>query len=390
MGELAKTPEANIIKLPNISASIPQLSAAIAELQEHGYNVPNYPADPQSDAEKDIQARYAKILGSAVNPVLREGNSDRRVAAPVKDYAKKNPHSMGAWAADSKSHVSHMSDGDFYGSEQSYVVPAASSANIELVTADGTTVLKTSIALQEGEVIDSAVMSAGKLRAFYEAQIADAKAQDVLLSLHLKATMMKVSDPILFGHMVKAFYAPVFDKHAAKLAELGVNPNLGVGDLESKIASLPEAEAAAIKADIDAVYAANPALAMVDSDRGITNLHVPSDVIIDASMPAMIRSSGQMWGPDGKQKDTKAVIPDRCYAGVYAATIDFCKENGAFDPTTMGNVSNVGLMAQKAEEYGSHDKTFELPAGGAVRVTINGEAVMEHRLKRAIFSACAR
>ncbi|TLS75591.1 NADP-dependent isocitrate dehydrogenase [Mariprofundus erugo] len=380
LGELAKTPDANIIKLPNISASIPQLVAAIKELQAHGFAVPDYPVDPQNEAEKEIKARYAKVLGSAVNPVLREGNSDRRVADAVKQYAQNNPHSMGAWSRDSKSHVAHMSEGDFYGSETSWVADKACAVRIELTQTDGNTVeLKAPMKLLAGEVIDASVMSAKALRAFYVREIDDAKTQDVLLSLHLKATMMKVSDPIMFGHAVTVFFKDVFEKHAASLEKAGVNPDNGVGDMMARIATLPESERTAIEADIAAVYASRPALAMVDSGKGITNLHVPSDIIIDASMPAAIRSSGQMWGPDGKLKDTKAMIPDRCYAGVYQETISFCKEHGAFDPATMGNVSNVGLMAQKAEEYGSHDKTFRMPADGVVRVIDDaGNVVLEH------------
>lgn len=380
LGELTLKPEANIIKLPNISASIPQLKACIKELQAQGYALPEYVADPQTDAEKDAKARYDKIKGSAVNPVLREGNSDRRAPGAVKQYARNNPHSMGAWSADSKSHVSHLDSGDFFGSEQSVTVAQAGSVKIELTAADGSvTVLKEKTALLAGEVIDSAVMSKSALRSFIAAQIEDAKAQDVLFSLHLKATMMKVSDPIMFGHAVEVYYQDVFAKHAALFAELGVDANNGIGDVYTKIQSLPEAQQAEIKADIEAVYQTRPAMAMVDSDKGITNLHVPSDIIIDASMPAAIRTSGQMWGPDGKLKDMKAVIPDRCYAGVYQETIDFCKKNGAFDPTTMGSVSNVGLMAQKAEEYGSHDKTFEIPADGTVRVIDEaGNVLMQH------------
>ncbi|MHC4875831.1 MAG: NADP-dependent isocitrate dehydrogenase [Planctomycetota bacterium] len=391
LGQLCLTPEANIIKLPNISASIPQLTAAIKELQEHGYNVPNFPDEPQTDEEKEIRARYAKVLGSAVNPVLREGNSDRRVAGPVKEFAKKNPHSMGAWSADSKSHVASMSEGDFFSSEQSHVMDAAGEVRIELVAEDGSvTVLKDGLKLQAGEVIDSSRMSRAKLREFLAREIDDAKAQDVLLSVHLKATMMKVSDPIIFGHAVSVYFADVFEEHAATFDELGVNPNNGLGDLFARIAMLPEDQQAAIKADIEAVYEKRPRLAMVDSDRGITNLHVPSDVIIDASMPAAIRTSGQMWGPDGKPYDTKAIIPDRCYAGVYQATIDFCKQNGAFDPSSMGNVSNVGLMAQKAEEYGSHDKTFEIPQAGTIRVVdASGQTLMEHAVEVGdIWRAC--
>ena len=383
LGELAKKPEANIIKLPNISASLPQLKAAIKELQEHGYNIPNYPEDPQTDTEKEIKARYAKVLGSAVNPVLREGNSDRRVAAPVKQYAKDNPHRMGAWSADSKSHVASMSDGDFYSSEQSVVMSQADDVKIQFMDKDGnTTVLKASTPLKEGEVIDATVMSAKALRAFYEEAMQDAKANDVLLSLHLKATMMKISDPIMFGHAVTVYYRDVFEKHAETFAEIGVDANNGLGDVYTKITSLPADKQAEIEADIQAVYATRPALAMVDSDKGITNLHVPSNVIVDASMPAAIRSSGMMWGPDGKLKDTKAMIPDRNYSGVYQATIEFCKENGAFDVSTMGNVANVGLMAQKAEEYGSHDKTFEMSADGTVSVVDRaGNTLMEHKVE---------
>ncbi len=383
LGELANLPEANIIKLPNISASIPQLKACILELQQKGYNIPNYPDEPKTDEEKSIKARYDKIKGSAVNPVLREGNSDRRAPLSVKNFAKKNPHSMGKWAADSKSHVAHMTEGDFYGSEQSVTVPNADTINIVLTQKDGQeVVLKSGLKLQAGEIIDSAVMSKKALVSFFDREIANAKAENVLLSLHLKATMMKVSDPIMFGHAVKAFFKPVFDKHAALFAELGVDVNNGFGDVYAKIATLPAEMRAQIEGDIAAVYAERPALAMVDSDKGITNLHVPSDIIIDASMPAAIRSSGQMWGPDGQLHDTKALIPDRCYAGVYQETIAFCKENGAFDPKTMGSVPNVGLMAQKAEEYGSHDKTFEIPADGVVTVTDStGTVLMSHNVE---------
>ena len=380
LGELAKTPEANIIKLPNISASIPQLLAAIEELQANGYKIPEFPEDPQTDEEREVRSLYAKVLGSAVNPVLREGNSDRRVAGPVKEFAKKNPHSMGEWSGDSKSRVAHMSEGDFLGSELSHVMAAAGDVRIELVDGDGnTTTLKEGLALQEGEIIDAAVMSCETLRSFLAGAIDQAKAEDVLLSIHMKATMMKVSDPIIFGHMVSVYYKSVFDKHAATFEKLGVEVNNGIGDVYAKIESLPADQQAEIKADLDAVYESRPKLAMVDSDNGITNLHVPSNVIIDASMPAAIRSSGKMWGPDGKLHDTIAVIPDRCYAGIYQATIDFCKANGAFDVTTMGNVSNVGLMAQKAEEYGSHDKTFEIQTAGTVRVLDSGDNVlMQH------------
>ena len=383
LGELAKTPQANIIKLPNISASVPQLNAAIKELQQHGFDVPDFPQEPKSDEEKDVRARYAKVLGSAVNPVLREGNSDRRVAGPVKDYARKHPHSMGAWSPDSKSHVAHMSGGDFFGSEQSHVLDDAGSVRIELVGEDGqTTVLKDSLELLAGEIIDASVMSRTALRSFLGEAIADAKEKDVLLSLHLKATMMKVSDPIIFGHAVSVYFGEVFTKYRELFEELGIKARNGLGDLYARIESCDESTKSAVKADIDAVYESSPKLAMVDSDKGITNLHVPSDVIIDASMPAAIRASGKMWGPDGKLHDTKAVIPDRCYAGIYQATIDFCKENGAFDVTTMGSVSNVGLMAKKAEEYGSHDKTFEIPQGGTVRVVdSSGAVLMEHAVE---------
>ncbi|MCZ4336553.1 NADP-dependent isocitrate dehydrogenase [Shewanella colwelliana] len=380
LGELATTPEANIIKLPNISASIPQLKACIKELQAKGYALPNYPDEPQNDTERDVQARYDKIKGSAVNPVLREGNSDRRAPGSVKNYAKKNPHSMGAWASDSKSHVAHMDADDFYGSEQSVTLDKATSVDITLETSAGETqILKAGLALQAGEVIDASTMSQKALVAYMEKEIQAAKAEDVLLSLHLKATMMKVSDPILFGHAVKVYYKDLFAKHGELFVELGVDVNNGFGDVYAKIATLPAPKQAEIEADIAAIYADRPALAMVDSDRGITNLHVPSDVIIDASMPAAIRSSGQMWGPDGKLKDTKALIPDRCYAGVYQETIQFCKEHGAFNPTTMGSVPNVGLMAQKAEEYGSHDKTFEIATDGVVSVKdSDGNVLLSH------------
>jgi isocitrate dehydrogenase len=380
LGRLAKTPDANIIKLPNISASIPQLKGAIKELQQQGYLVPDYPEDPQTDEEKAIKAIYAKVLGSAVNPVLREGNSDRRVASSVKQYAKSHPHSMGTWIKDSKSHVAHMTGSDFYANEQSLVVPAAGKLRIELVDQSGkTTVLKDGVAVTEGDVIAATVMNRRALTEFFDKEIADAKAKGVLLSLHLKATMMKVSDPIMFGHAVRAYYKDVFDKHAATFDELGVDPDNGIGDVYAKIRKLPADQRAAIEADIQAVHASRPPLAMVDSSKGITNLHVPSDVIIDASMPAAIRASGQMWGPDGRLHDMKAMIPDRSYAGIYQAVIDDCKQHGAFDVATMGTVSNVGLMAQAAEEYGSHDKTFEIPAAGTVRVVdASGRAVFEH------------
>jgi isocitrate dehydrogenase len=384
LGELAKTPNANIIKLPNVSASIPQLNAAIKELQSQGYDIPDYPEDPQNDAEEAIKARYAKVLGSAVNPVLREGNSDRRVAAPVKDYARKHPHSMGSWSSASKSHVAHMSDGDFYSSEQSVVIKDAGDVKIEFTAANGNaTVLKEKTPVIAGEVIDATAMSRKALRAFFEKEIAAAKDEGILLSLHLKATMMKVSDPIMFGHCVTVFFAAVFEKHAAVFEQLGVDANNGLGDVYAKIAGLPEEQRAEIEADIQAVYAQRPELAMVDSDKGITNLHVPSDVIIDASMPAALRTSGQMWGTDGQLHDTKALIPDRCYAGIYQEVFSFCQKHGAFDVTTMGNVANVGLMAQKAEEYGSHDKTFEIPADGVVRVLCPaGEVLMEHAVEQ--------
>ncbi len=391
LGELAKTPEANIIKLPNISASVPQLKAAIKELQDKGYALPNYPEEPSSYEEEAIKATYDKIKGSAVNPVLREGNSDRRAPASVKNYAKKNPHSMGAWSKDSKSHVASMSDKDFFGSEKSMTLSGSTKVAIEFVGKEGAVkVLKKPFALQDKEIIDTSVMSKKALIAFFEKEIADAKAQDVLFSLHMKATMMKVSDPVIFGHAVKVYYKAVFDKYGQLFDQLGVDVNNGLGDVYAKIQSLPEAQRAEIEAAIQAVYATQPALAMVDSDRGITNLHVPSDVIVDASMPAMIRTSGQMWGPDGKQKDTKATIPDRCYAGVYQTVIDFCKQHGAFDPTTMGSVPNVGLMAQKAEEYGSHDKTFILDAEGVVRVIDEaGKVLLEQSVEAGdIFRMC--
>jgi len=383
LGALAKTPEANIIKLPNVSASIPQLVAAIEELQKHGFSVPDFPEEPQSDQEKELRSRYAKILGSAVNPVLREGNSDRRVAGPVKEYARNHPHSMGQWSADSKSHVAHMHDGDFFGSEQSHVMEQAGAVCIELETTDGEkTLLKSDLSLQANEIIDASVMSCLALREFLAKEIDDAAQQGVLLSLHLKATMMKVSDPIIFGHAVNVYYNDVFDKYATVFQQLGIEACNGMGDVYSKIEELPDDQQQAVKADIDAVYAQRPPLAMVDSDKGITNLHVPSDIIIDASMPAAIRASGKMWGPDGKLHDTKAIIPDRCYAGIYQATIDFCKQHGAFDVTTMGSVSNVGLMAQKAEEYGSHDKTFEIADAGVVRVIdADGKVLMEHAVQ---------
>ncbi|MFP5471196.1 MAG: NADP-dependent isocitrate dehydrogenase [Bacteroidia bacterium] len=389
LGQLAVKPEANIIKLPNISASLPQLNGAIKELQAQGYKVPDYPEEPKNDDEKAIKSRYDKIKGSAVNPVLREGNSDRRAPKAVKNYAKKHPHSMGAWLSSSKSHVASMTDGDFYGSETSLTLPSATTTRIEFVGEDGSTkLLKDNLKLLEGEIIDTSVMNIEKLKQFAQAQINDAKAQDVLFSLHLKATMMKVSDPILFGVFVEAFYKEIFEKYADVINELGISPNNGIGDLYNKISG--HAKEAEIKAAIDALYANRPALAMVNSDKGITNLHVPSDIIVDASMPAMIRNSGQMWNTQGKSQDTKAIIPDRCYAGVYQATIDFCKQNGALNPATMGSVSNVGLMAQQAEEYGSHDKTFQLSAKGTVRVVdVDGKILLEQSVNKGdIFRMC--
>jgi len=383
LGELAKTPHANIIKLPNISASIPQLKDAIRELQQQGYAVPDYPEDPQDDTEKQIKAKYAKVLGSAVNPVLREGNSDRRVATSVKQYAKSHPHSMGAWSNNSASHVSSMTGGDFYANERSAVMSESGKLRIELTSSGKTTVLKEGVAVTDGDVIGASMMSRRALEEFFAREIADAKAQGVLLSLHLKATMMKVSDPIMFGHAVTSYYEDVFDKHAAVFESLGVDPDNGIGDVYKKIQALPAEQRAAIEADLKAVYATRPALAMVDSSKGITNLHVPSDIIVDASMPAAIRASGQMWGPDGKLHDMKAMIPDRSYAGIYQATIDDCRQHGAFDVRSMGTVSNVGLMAQSAEEYGSHDKTFEIPANGTVRVTdANGQTLFEHAVEK--------
>jgi isocitrate dehydrogenase len=383
LGDLTQKLEANIIKLPNVSASIPQLKAAIKELQEQGYKLPDYPEDPQNDEEKTLNARYAKCLGSAVNPVLREGNSDRRSARAVKEYAKKFPHKMGAWKADSKTHVSHMTAGDFYHSEKSVTIKEAGNVRIEFVDQAGAVkVLKDKLALQAGEVLDGAFMSAKALRSFIAEQIADAKAQGVLFSVHLKATMMKISDPIMFGHFVSVFYKDVFEKHAAIFTELGVNPDLGMGDLYVKLKKLPEAKQAEIEADIQEVYKKQPPLAMVDSDKGITNLHASNDIIIDASMPVVIRDSGGMWGADGKLHDVKCVIPDTSYSEWYQECIDFCKKNGQFDPTTMGSVSNVGLMAQKAEEYGSHDKTFKIPANGTVRVVdAAGNVLIQHTVE---------
>ena len=391
LGKLTKLPETNIIKLPNISASIPQLKAAIKELREHGYDIPDYPEEPENDAERELQERFAKVLGSAVNPVLRQGNSDRRAPLSVKMFSKKHPHKMGAWTSDSKSHVAHMNGGDFYGSEKSTTLKKATDIRIEFVAGDGkTTVLKKKLALLEGEVIDATVMSVRALRKFYEEQIEDAKKEGVLLSLHLKATMMKISDPVMFGHAVTVFYKDVFEKHAAALKEAGVNPNLGLGDLYVKIGKLPDAKRAEIEADIQAVYKNRPALAMVDSDKGITNLHAPNDIIVDASMPVVVRDSGKMWGPDGKMHDTKAMIPDRCYATTYRTIIEDCKKNGAFDPATIGSVPNVGLMAQKAEEYGSHDKTFIAPGNGKIRaVDASGATLLEQKVEEGdIFRMC--
>ncbi len=383
LGDLTKKPEANIIKLPNISASIPQLKAAIKELQSQGYGLPDYPDEPSSDEEKEIKSRYDKVKGSAVNPVLREGNSDRRAPRAVKEYARKHPHSMGAWSSDSKSHVSSLSDGDFFGSEQSVTVSEAGTATIKFVGNDGnSSTLKENIALQAGEIIDGSRMNRSMLISFFEKEIEAAKQEDVLFSVHLKATMMKVSDPIIFGAAVSAYFKPVLEKHQSTLDEIGFNPNNGIGDLYTKIQNLSPEKKGEIEADLDECYANRPDMAMVNSDKGITNLHVPSDVIIDASMPAAIRTSGQMWGPDENLKDTKFVIPDRSYSGVYRETIDFCKKNGALDPTTMGSVSNVGLMAQKAEEYGSHDKTFQMQGDGKVQVEdAAGNLLMEHEVE---------
>lgn len=391
LGNLANQPQANIIKLPNVSASLPQLQAAIKELQDKGYSIPDYPETPSNDAQKEIKTRYAKVLGSAVNPVLREGNSDRRAPLCVKEYARKNPHKMGKWSADSKAHVAHMNEGDFYGNEKSLTLMENTTARIELVDKNGAiTVLKEKLPLLKDEILDASYISAKKLEAFYEAQIEDALKNDILLSLHLKATMMKVSDPIMFGHAVKVYFKDVFAKHEAIFKTLGINPNNGLGDLYAKISTLPQAQKEAIEADIKATYAKRPRLAMVNSDKGITNLHVSSDVIIDASMPACIRESGKMWGSDGALHDTKALIPDRCYATIYQETIDFCKKNGALDPKTMGSVPNVGLMAQKAEEYGSHDKTFECAHDGIVRIVDSeGKILVAHGVEKGdIYRAC--
>lgn len=384
LGDLTHLPEANIIKLPNVSASIPQLKEAIRELQGKGYKLPDYPEQPKTDGEKEIQSRYAKVLGSAVNPVLREGNSDRRAPLSVKNFAKKNPHKLGAWSADSKAHVAHMTSGDFFGNEKSVVLENGGEFRIEFVGADGSSkVLKDKLKALKGEIIDGTFMSRNALCSFYAEQIDDARQKGLLLSLHLKATMMKVSDPVMFGYAVSVFYKDVFEKHADTFRQLGVNPNMGIGDLYNKIRSLPDAKQAEIEADIRAVYASRPALAMVDSDKGITNLHVPSDVIVDASMPVVIRDSGKMWNAEGKLQDTKAVIPDRCYSTMYKVIVEDCKANGAFDPATMGSVPNVGLMAQKAEEYGSHPTTFIIPANGTVRVVdAEGKVLIEHTVER--------
>ncbi|HSB70178.1 MAG TPA: NADP-dependent isocitrate dehydrogenase [Candidatus Methylomirabilis sp.] len=392
LGELAQTPDANIIKLPNISASVPQLKEAIRELQAKGCQVPDYPEAPQDEAEKAIQARYAKVLGSAVNPVLREGNSDRRSPLSVKAFARKNPHKLSAWSADSKAHVAHMTGDDFYGSETSTTIQQATAVRYEFVAADGAvTVLKKKMALQEGEILDTSVMRVQALRRFFEAQIDDAKKNDLLLSLHIKCTMMKVSDPVIFGHAVSVYFKDVFEKHAATFKQLGVNPNNGLGDLYNKIQGLPADNRAEIEADIKATYATRPPLAMVDTDRGITNFHVPSDIIIDASIPVVIREGGKMWGPDGKLHDTKAMIPDRCYATTYKTIIEDCQKHGAFGPATMGSVPNVGLMAQKAEEYGSHDKTFIAPSAGTIRVVSEstGDTLLAQKVAQGdIFRSC--
>jgi isocitrate dehydrogenase len=392
LGELTERPEANIIKLPNISASVPQLVDAIKELQSKGYKVPDYPENPKNDAEREIHTRYSKVLGSAVNPVIRQGNADRRAPISVKEYARKHPIKMGAWSPDSKTHVARMTGGDFYGSEKSVVTSAPISARYEFVAADGTvTVLKKGMPVPEGAILDTSVMHVRELRSFYKEQIEDAKRQGILLSLHLKATMMKVSDPVLFGHAVSVYYSPVFEKHAETLKQLGVNPDNGIGDLYTKIQKLAAAKREEIEADIKAVYDIRPPLAMVDSDKGITNLHFPNLVIIDASMPAMIRDSGRMWGPDGKLHDTKAMLPDRCYSGFYKEIVEDCKRNGAFDQTTMGSVPNVGLMAQEAEEYGSHDKTFISAGPGKIRLVseTTGETLLEQAVEQGdVFRSC--
>ena len=391
LGKLVTVQDANVIKLPNISASLPQLKAAVKELQQKGFALPDYPEDPSNDEQKAVKAKYDKVKGSAVNPVIREGNSDRRSAAAVKEYAKNHPHSMGPWSKESQSHVSSMAEGDFYATEKSLTLGGPSKARIEFVSDSGSvSVLKGDLSLEPGEIIDSAVMDRGKLEAFFDREIADAKNKDVLFSLHMKATMMKVSDPVIFGSCVSVFFKEVFDEFRQELESVGADPSNGFGDVLAKMETLPGDVKKRIEAAIAACYEKQPELAMVNSDKGITNLHVPSDVIIDASMPAAIRASGQMWGPDGKQKDTKFVIPDRCYAGVYAAAVDYCKEHGAFDPSTMGSVSNVGLMARKAEEYGSHDKTFIMKESGSVRIIDEGGLILlEQKVsKRDIFRAC--
>ncbi|HNP59974.1 MAG TPA: NADP-dependent isocitrate dehydrogenase [Nitrospirales bacterium] len=393
LGEMVEKPDANVIKLPNISASLPQIKGAITELQSQGYAIPDYPENPKTDDEKDIKARYDKVKGSAVNPVLRQGNSDRRASASVKQYAKKNPHRMGKWTKESRTHVAHMSDGDFFGNEKSATITeqAAGKGRIEFMAKDGTVkVLKDNVVFDEGDVVDTTKMSVNALREFFKEQIADAKKSGILLSLHLKATMMKVSDPIMFGHAVTVFFENVFKKHEQVFSELGVNPNNGLGDVYAKIGKLPAAQQEEIKADIQEALKNGPALAMVDSDKGITNLHVPSDIIIDASMAAAIRTSGKMWGPDGKEYDTKAIIPDRCYAGIYQAVIEFCQKHGEFNPATMGSVPNVGLMAQKAEEYGSHDKTFEAPGDGTIRIIDGaGKTILRQEVEKGdIFRSC--
>ena len=394
LGEIVVTPESNVIKLPNISASIPQIQACVKELQEQGYDIPDYPEDPQNDEEKAIQAKFDKVKGSAVNPVLRQGNSDRRASSSVKQYAQKNPHKMGKWAKDSKTHVAHMSGGDFFENEKSTTITdqTAGKGRIEFVGADGSTkVLKDNVTLDKGDVVDATKMSVKALRQFFKDQVADAKKQpDVLFSLHMKATMMKVSDPIIFGHCVSVYYEDVFKKHEKVFSELGVNPNNGIGDVYAKISSLPEAQQKEIKADLEAAQNNGPKLAMVDSDKGITNLHVPSDIIIDASMAAALRVGGKMWGPDGKEHDMKAMIPDRSYAGIYQAVVDFCRENGEFNPSTMGSVPNVGLMAQKAQEYGSHDKTFEAPGNGTIRLVDGAGNVLHEQAVETgdIFRSC--
>ncbi|WP_447963490.1 NADP-dependent isocitrate dehydrogenase [Nitrospira sp. Ecomares 2.1] len=393
LGEMVEKPDANVIKLPNISASLPQIKGAITELQSQGYAIPDYPENPKTDDEKDIKGRYDKVKGSAVNPVLRQGNSDRRASASVKQYAKKNPHRMGKWTKESRTHVAHMSDGDFFGNEKSATITeqAAGKGRIEFMAKDGTVkVLKDNVVFDEGDVVDTTKMSVNALREFFKEQIADAKKSGILLSLHLKATMMKVSDPIMFGHAVTVFFENVFKKHEQVFSELGVNPNNGLGDVYAKIGKLPAAQQEEIKADIQEALKNGPALAMVDSDKGITNLHVPSDIIIDASMAAAIRTSGKMWGPDGKEYDTKAIIPDRCYAGIYQAVIEFCQKHGEFNPATMGSVPNVGLMAQKAEEYGSHDKTFEAPGDGTIRIIDGaGKTILRQEVEKGdIFRSC--